>query len=292
MNLSYSMKLILPFIGVVLAALLIDFIIYLNLPKDIIKVKYIEKPVKLDKIDSNTTIVEKKVIKKVIKKNVKEKKKQFDISKDISLKVIFVDGTDSWVVVSQKNSEKTTSVNIGDIFNNYKLESVFDEFAVFLRDGVKYKIYLINNKTKFEILDSVQDNRNLDNIKSNEMDTKVKFSKYIESNIDDTKEVVKVNKVLINSYKKDFTKIWDEINIKEIKESGKINGFKINNILSQSVFNKLGLKKNDIIKSVNGIKIKSYMDAFKIYNNIDTIKTINIGIIRDNKNMELKYEVK
>ena len=72
---------------------------------------------------------------------------------------------------------------------------------------------------------------------------------------------------------------------------GKISGFKVTKVNSKSVFAVLGLKKNDIIKKVNNKSLTNYNEAFKIYNNIDKINYFNILIIRDNKEMELSYDI-
>ena len=72
---------------------------------------------------------------------------------------------------------------------------------------------------------------------------------------------------------------------------GKITGFRINSVTKNSVFDKLGLKQGDIIKSVNNIAMSNYQDAFNMYNKINTIKYFNMKIIRNNKEMELDYEI-
>ena len=58
-----------------------------------------------------------------------------------------------------------------------------------------------------------------------------------------------------------------------------------------SVFEKLGLKANDVIKSINNNSLNSYADAFNVYNNIGDTKYLNIEILRNNEVMELNYEI-
>ena len=108
----------------------------------------------------------------------------------------------------------------------------------------------------------------------------------------DYSKPLKVSNQNIKKYIKDFDSIWKSIAIKEtLDENKKINGFKIISIAKNSAFDKLGLKKGDIIKKVNNTVLKSYADAFKIYNKIGKINNLQITILRKNEEMEINYEI-
>ena len=77
----------------------------------------------------------------------------------------------------------------------------------------------------------------------------------------------------------------------EIQNENKIEGFKIERINKDSAFAKLGLKEGDIIKSVNNSVLESYADAFKVYNNMENTKYLNMEILRNNEIVELNYEI-
>lgn len=100
-----------------------------------------------------------------------------------------------------------------------------------------------------------------------------------------------VKREYLNSYISNVEKIWSNISIQELKNGDKIEGFKIENINKDSVFEKLGLKKGDVIKSVNNNVLSSYAEAFKVYNNIENTKYLNIEILRNNEVVELNYEI-
>ena len=57
------------------------------------------------------------------------------------------------------------------------------------------------------------------------------------------------------------------------------------------MFDNLGLKTGDIITKVNNVKLNNYSKAFKIYKNMRNIKHLNIEILRNNRRMELNYEI-
>jgi general secretion pathway protein C len=71
----------------------------------------------------------------------------------------------------------------------------------------------------------------------------------------------------------------------------KIVGFRVRKIKKNSMFSKLGLRKEDIITHVNDKPLKSYGDAFKIYYNIDNVKRLKLSIKRGNETKEIDYEV-
>lgn len=100
-----------------------------------------------------------------------------------------------------------------------------------------------------------------------------------------------VNRKDVMFYAKNFKKIWKNIAIKEIKRNGKIDGFKIMSVKQQSIFAKLGLLQGDVIKSINNQPLKSYADAFKVYDNIKDYDALKIEIIRKNTKKELEYEI-
>ena len=145
--------------------------------------------------------------------------------------------------------------------------------VIFMKNNKEYKLTINNTKTskiEYTIIPTQIEQQNI---------TK-----------EDDKLIVKRD--LVNSYIQNFGKIWDNISINEIKTKTGIDGFKINSVKKGSIFEKLGLKKGDIIKEVNNIKLKSYNDAFIVYRKIDKIKNINIVVLRNGLEEELNYEIK
>ncbi len=62
-------------------------------------------------------------------------------------------------------------------------------------------------------------------------------------------------------------------------------------VKEKSVFEKLGLIKGDVITAVNGQKLKSVSQVFKLYNNMDKLDSLKLTIMRDNQEKELEYEI-
>jgi len=76
-----------------------------------------------------------------------------------------------------------------------------------------------------------------------------------------------------------------------MKEGDRVTGFQVSFVRRGSHFSKLGLQRGDIIKSVNGQEINSYNAAFGIFKEVQNMANMTLVIIRDNKEMELEYEV-
>lgn len=110
-------------------------------------------------------------------------------------------------------------------------------------------------------------------------------------NLGDTNVLRAVKKKDVMYYAKNFDAIWKNIAIKEVVKNGKIDGFKVLSVKQNSIFAQLGLLAGDTIMAVNNKPLKSYADAFNIYNNIKDYESLKIDIIRKNEKRELEYEV-
>ena len=90
---------------------------------------------------------------------------------------------------------------------------------------------------------------------------------------------------------KDFEKAWKSAAVVKVNESELMNGYLLSKVQEDSVLQSLGLKQNDIIKKINDIKLDNYEQAFKLYKNIKELKSLSIQIYRDNRLLELMYEI-
>ncbi len=72
---------------------------------------------------------------------------------------------------------------------------------------------------------------------------------------------------------------------------GKINGFRIVNMQPGSVFEKFGLKRFDVIKSVNGETVDSPSKAMEMYNQLKSSSQIAIIVERDGSDQTLNFSI-
>jgi len=180
------------------------------------------------------------------------------------LKGLFGTKTNGYAIVALKAKPKeSTFLSVGESFKGYKLINILKDRVIFTRD---YKEYIL----------------------------KIKSSKIIDANISYITEpkynenVKIVPKTNISYYISNPKKVWNDIAIAPINNP---KGYKVTRIKKNSKMDRLGLKKGDIIIKANNIELKSLKSVMQIYNNIKDITAMEIVVIRNNKEVELMYEI-
>ncbi len=273
LNIDFNtfLKSCIPFIIIALVAMGLNTILYLFLPKSYLPyISNNNKMIEYSKYKFKENFEVKKTVKKEIKK---ETKKEYKLISNILLKMVYQEKNNhGWIIIAEKSTKNSMVLGINEKYKNYTLKEIYANYVIFTKGGKNYKLSLSPE----------------DKLTSYVKDDEEEEETYIEQV--DNQYILK--RGLINSYTKNSTKIWKEISIKEIFKNGKIDGFRITRIAKNSVFEKLGLRKNDIIKSVNNIKLKSYADAFKIYEKTAEIKNMRFVVLRGDEEVELEYEIK
>lgn len=183
------------------------------------------------------------------------------------LKGLYGNATQGYAIVSLKsNAKKTTIIALGEKFSGYTLKEILIDSAIFTKGSKEYILSLEKPK------------------KSRSSITKV-------SKVPQSSDSTAIARSDITYYSKHPKDIWKDISITEVKEHGKIKGFKIIKIRANSKFASLGLKRGDVIIRANNIVLKSYRDALNIYRNIGKIETMQIVVMRNNQEVELVYEI-
>ena len=176
--------------------------------------------------------------------------------KGIKLKALYFNGKNGFVILQEKR--KTVFVDLDKYYKGYKLTKIGLNYAIFKKNNRKYKITIKKEKLK-----------NTFSIKTSE---------------------IAVQKVIprktFEEYKNNLNKIWQNIGI--IKAQ---NGYMITYIKPGSVFDKIGLKRGDILLEVNGRKLKNDAEAWNLYKNADNFTQFEIKIKRNNKIKVLDYEM-
>lgn len=265
MNINFS-KLFqksLPFIYVIFFAYILDLVLFFYLPKS--GVSFLE---------NNLSNLEYKKfafysnIKKVESKELESKSNNQpqDLSKFELKAIYFINGNKGWITIEDKSNQTSYILSLGEQIDGYIFTKIFKNYAIFQKDKKEYKIEIVEKE----------------------------LTNYQENSVDEFKTKdngALINRNYLNSYIMDMDKIWKNVSISEVKNADKIEGFRIDKISKDSVFNKIGLKEGDIIKSINNIPLNSYAEAFKVYNNIGNTKYLNIEILRNNEIMEMSYEI-
>ena len=200
--------------------------------------------------------------------------------KELTLLGIYNDDDVSVVTVMYKKNTKVLS--IGDGVNGFILDGAGKNFAMFSKNTKHYKILLAKNgksittsnieAPKKEVKPSHQENQAL-------------------GEVTETGGVRIIDRSLLEHYAENMDDIYKNVGISEVRKGKDLNGFKINFVRKDSPFAKLGIRRNDMIKSINGQEIKSYNTAFDIYKNIKNVENLSLVITRNKEEMELEYEI-
>ena len=185
-----------------------------------------------------------------------ETKKPVEILKGLKLKALYFDGKKGFIIIENKG--KSVFIDLGKMYKGYKLVKIGFSYALFEKNGKKYKLQM--EKSKFENNFSIKQN-----VKENK---------------------IFVSRKIFNEYVNNLNKIWNNIGIVKTDE-----GYMITYIKPHSIFEKIGLKKGDILLEVNGRKLKNNADAWNLYRNATKFNSFEIKILRNHKLKVLYYEM-
>jgi len=213
---------------------------------------------------------------------IRVEKKPVGSIKDIQLLAIYNASDVTVVTVIYKG--KTKVLGRGDVINGFTLEGAGSDYATFSKNGKAYRVDLIKSKQK-----------GIGSIKPVPFSATKKppkeFAKEPEGEIVDAGDHKIIDRSLFDHYVKNMNDIYKNIGIKEIKKGNQIDGFQITFVRRGTPFSKLGIKRGDILKSVNGEELTSYNAAFEAYKAMNDAQNVTVVIQRGNKTMELEYEI-
>ncbi len=189
---------------------------------------------------------------------------------------IYISPDDEFAIITKGGEQNI--IRVGESIGGYELLRVEDDKVYLSRDGKEYILKLESNKEQlqrhYKIVNPVK---------------KHKISK--ADVIKDSDGIKVVSKSMIQEYTKNMDKIWNNISIAPYKRGGKLNGFKIKYIRRGSIFEKLGLKKGDIITEINGVSLDNMTKPMRIMSEIGNIEHLSIIVLRGENEEELEYEI-
>ena len=210
-----------------------------------------------------------------------EKRVPMGSIKDIELLAVY--NAEDTTVVTVMYKRKTKVLGRGEEINGFTLEGAGSNYATFSKNGKSYRVDLIKGKKgsgsgSIRIVPPAASSRSAAPAK-------------VEGEVTDAGDHKIVDRSLLKHYAKNMDDIYKNIGIAEVKEGDTLKGFKITFVKRGSPFAKLGVRRGDIIKSINGQEITSYNAAFNIYKNIGNVDNLTLVIQRGKEEMELEYEI-
>ncbi len=184
------------------------------------------------------------------------------------LKGLYKSKSGGLVIIALKSRPDDSEViGIDEVYQGYTLKKVLENGALFMKDGATFSLYF-----------------------SEEQQAERATARPAGST-EESGSVKQVSKADINHYAQNVKEIWNDISINEVKQNGKITGFKVTRIKPNTPFAQLGLKQGDIIIKANNKPMTSYKDAIAIYKGIDKLEALELVVLRNNQETEIVYEI-
>jgi len=184
-------------------------------------------------------------------------------------------GTPSMAIIVKNG--KSRLVSVGEEMDGFKLEEVYTDRVKLSKNGREYWLGM-KKKRGTETIEAKTGKRG-----------KKPESEIIEQ-VRREGDTFFVPRELLSEMH-DLKKIFRYISINPLYRENKLVGFAVSNVKKGSVFDKMGLKKRDIIEKIDGKPIKSESDAFAYFNKLEQLNSLSLTIKRGKESKELKYEI-
>ena len=201
-----------------------------------------------------------------------------------SLKLVGIYSGKNNSIVTLIKGSKSHIISTGEAVDGFVLKSASAIEAYFEKSGKEYTLKLFEDKSK----------SNTSSITSTSSVTQSEGAETASKKTDiiDKDGLRAIPRTVIKDYISDMDKIMKDIGLRPISKNGTMQGYKVRFIRKGSPFSKLGLKRGDIIKAINGEDIVDLAGPMSILRTAGTIDGLTITIIRGTEEKELEYEVK
>ena len=85
--------------------------------------------------------------------------------------------------------------------------------------------------------------------------------------------------------------LMTKLNLSPYSKDGKLVGYRVNWVAPKSLFDRVGLRRGDIIVRINGEKVTDVSKLLAMYSNINNVSVVTIDIIRRGKRETLLVEL-
>ncbi len=237
----------------------------------------------------NKANIKAKIINKGNMFQLKKKLLEPPAIKSFKLLGIYSDKDKAVITVEYRGKKKVLLK--GDTIEGYTFVRATLNEAYFKKDGKEYMIKINNPKIPKNALTQANEiPEAISNLPKKE--TKKENNTNNNSDVKMEGDIRVVPKKVIMEYKKNPSSLLNDIAITPIKENNKINGFKVRYVRKGSFAYKLGLRKGDIIKAINGEEINGLEVPMEFFNSIGSLQGATITIKRGNQEKELEYEIR
>jgi len=167
-----------------------------------------------------------------------------------------------------KDGSETVFLDLNQSYKNAKVIEIGMNYAIFLKDGKRVKLVLENTKDTGVYKNTIQPFPQREG------------GGYIG-----------VKRVEFKRYTQNINQALRDVRVQELRKSKQFAGLRLSYIRKGSFFDRMRLRVGDVIKSVDGNKLKSMMDLLPYYNRLDSTTALRIGFERGGEMKEVIYEI-
>ena len=214
------------------------------------------------------------------------------------VKIVEVNDAVSRSINIQDKVEVKKTVNSANYLNAWKLSATIissDPMAMVLR-GRDSKILKLKDELEGYEVKKIQKEKVLFSTATDDIWLYIKTDKVKINNsvnkVVPTVGTFRIKKRTFKQYVGSPERLLKTVNIMPEMVNNKFQGMKVVSLLEGSFLYLYGLRKNDIIKKINGKNLLSIADGISAYQNILSSNRFSISVLRDNKIEEFKYEVR
>jgi general secretion pathway protein C len=73
---------------------------------------------------------------------------------------------------------------------------------------------------------------------------------------------------------------------------GKLNGFRLYNVVPEGFFDKLGVQTNDIVQRINGVELRDPGMLLSLFRQLKNERTVSVDLLRLTQRQTLSYEIR
>ena len=95
----------------------------------------------------------------------------------------------------------------------------------------------------------------------------------------------------IDNAMKNLDQLYTDIRAVPNFAGGKVSGMKILSVKAGSIFDKLGLKRGDVLERINGVEL-DVKQGFQIFSQLKDEKRFTLDLIRQGANQTMEYEIR
>jgi general secretion pathway protein C len=96
----------------------------------------------------------------------------------------------------------------------------------------------------------------------------------------------------LTAFVTDPTRLMTQAQAVPYLSEGKLDGFRLYNVVPQGFFDKIGLQPNDIVQRINGVEIRDPGMLLSLFQQIAKERTVRIDLVRLTERRTLNYEIR